>query len=473
LDGVSRAYEDRRGTVVEALAGVSLHAPRGSVLAVVGPSGCGKTTLLELICGLQQPDAGTVECDQAVLMPQRDLLLPWLSAVDNAALALRIAGDSRARARTRGAALFEELGLGGFEQARPQELSGGMRQRVAFLRTLLSGKPLLCLDEPLSALDAITRQEMQEWLTGALLREPRTVMLVTHDVEEAIVLADRVAVLSPRCFARAGLRRSPARNRMIRRVLHFLPAALLALALLAAWEAYVDLGSVSSIVLPAPHEVAAEAWSNAGLLAANLELTAQEVGLGVLLALILGFVLGVLIHLSPLLRRAVYHLAVGSQAVPVALIGVLLVFWWGFGVLPKLFVIVLICFFPVAVTTVDGLASVDPDQLKLLRTLGASRWQALRFGELPAAIPAALSGARIALAVGVIGAYIAETSTATSGPYAGLGHQINADINSLQTSRAYAAAVVLFVFAIACFYTLALAERVLAPWAQKPRGEFP
>ena len=153
------------------------------------------------------------------------------------------------------------------------------------------------------------------------------------------------------------------------------------------------------------------------------------------------------------------------------LIGVLLVFWWGFGLLPKLFVIVLICFFPVLVTTVDGLASVDRDQLKLLRTLGASRWQALRFGELPAAVPAALSGARIALTVAVIGAYIAETSTATYGRYAGLGHQINADINALQTPRAYAAAVVLFLFAIVCFYTLALAERLLAPWANRPRGE--
>jgi putative hydroxymethylpyrimidine transport system permease protein len=266
--------------------------------------------------------------------------------------------------------------------------------------------------------------------------------------------------------------RRASHRAIVDRIVRGLPAALLALALLGAWELYADLGSVSSIVLPAPHEIATEAWNNAGLLAANLELTAQEVGLGVLLALVLGFVLGVLIHLSPLLRRAVYPLAVGSQAVPIALIGVLLVFWWGFGVLPKLFVIVLICFFPVVVTTVDGLASVDPDQLKLLRTLGASRWQALRFGELPAAIPAALSGARIALAVGVIGAYIAETSTATTGPYAGLGHQINADINALQTPRAYAAAAVLFVFAIACFYTLALAERVLAPWAQKPRGEI-
>jgi NitT/TauT family transport system ATP-binding protein len=198
LDEVSRAYRDRRGARVQALAGVSLKAPRGSVLAVVGPSGCGKTTLLELICGLQSPDTGTIVGESAVLMPQHDLLLPWLSALDNAGLALRIAGESRARARARGTALFEELGLGGFQSARPHELSGGMRQRVAFVRTLLSGRPVLCLDEPFGALDAITRQEMQEWLAGALVREPRTVALVTHDVEEAIVLADSVAVLSPR-----------------------------------------------------------------------------------------------------------------------------------------------------------------------------------------------------------------------------------------------------------------------------------
>jgi NitT/TauT family transport system ATP-binding protein len=183
---------------VRALADVSLKAERGSVLAVVGPSGCGKTTLLELICGLQTADAGALECEPTALMPQRDLLLPWLSALDNAVLALRIAGVARTRARARGTALFEELGLEGFERSRPHELSGGMRQRVAFARTLLSGKPVLCLDEPFGALDAITRQEMQEWLTGALASEPRTVVLVTHDVEEAIVLADRVAVLSPR-----------------------------------------------------------------------------------------------------------------------------------------------------------------------------------------------------------------------------------------------------------------------------------
>ena len=151
------------------------------------------------------------------------------------------------------------------------------------------------------------------------------------------------------------------------------------------------------------------------------------------------------------------------------MIAPLLVFWWGFGMLPKLVVIALICFFPVLVTTVDGLAAVDPDQLKLLRTLDASRWQAFRFAELPAALPAAISGARIALAVGVIGAYIAEATTA--GTSAGLGHEINADLSAFQTPRAYAAAVVLFVFAIACFYALALAERRLAPWAHRSRGD--
>lgn len=258
---------------------------------------------------------------------------------------------------------------------------------------------------------------------------------------------------------------------MSRRIVNALPPALLAIALLGAWEIYVDSGATNSAILPAPHSIAVALWSNAGLLGHNLAITAEEVGLGLLLALALGFALAVLIHLSPVLRRAVYPLTVGSQAVPIAVIAPLLVFLLGFGLLPKLIVIVLICFFPVVVTTVDGLAAVDPDQLKLLRTLDASRWQAFRFAELPAALPAAISGARIAVTVGVIGAYIAESQTATSGAYSGLGHEINADLTALQTPRAYAAAVVLFAFAIACFYTLALAERRLSPWANRSRGD--
>ena len=136
LAGVSRAFGS-----VRALEGVDLEVGAGEIVAVVGPSGCGKTTLLELVCGLQAPDAGRVRADPAVLMPQRDNLLPWLRAIDNAALALRLGGASRAEARARAHPLFAAFGLEGFERARPHELSGGMRQRVAFLRTLLSGKP--------------------------------------------------------------------------------------------------------------------------------------------------------------------------------------------------------------------------------------------------------------------------------------------------------------------------------------------
>ncbi len=197
VDTVSRIFVGRRGQV-KALEGLSLRAGPGEVVTVVGPSGCGKTTLLELICGLQSPDAGTVSSAPAVLMPQRDLLLPWLSAIDNASLALRARGVARAPARAAAAPWFERFGLVGFERARPAELSGGMRQRVSFLRSLLAGKPVLALDEPFAALDAITRAEMQGWLSHVLAIEPRTVVLVTHDVEEAVLLGDRVVVMSPR-----------------------------------------------------------------------------------------------------------------------------------------------------------------------------------------------------------------------------------------------------------------------------------
>jgi NitT/TauT family transport system ATP-binding protein len=192
-----RAFITRRGTVV-ALDGVSLRALAGEIVAVVGPSGCGKSTLLELICGLQRPDSGTVRCAPAVLMPQRDLLLPWASALDNAALALRARGLSRERAREQARPWLERLGLAEFAGTRPAELSGGMRQRISFVRSLLAGKPVLALDEPFASLDAITRAEGQAWLAEALAGEPRTVVLVTHDVEEAVLLADRVAVMSTR-----------------------------------------------------------------------------------------------------------------------------------------------------------------------------------------------------------------------------------------------------------------------------------
>jgi NitT/TauT family transport system ATP-binding protein len=203
IRGLSHSYGE-----LEAIERLDLDLPAHGVLGLVGPSGCGKSTLLELIAGLQQPSTGAIEMGgntapgerlaRCAFMPQRDMLLPWLSAIDNAALALRNRGVRRGAARAEAGLLFERFGLAGFERARPAELSGGMRQRVAFLRTLVAGKPVLALDEPFASLDAITRAEMQGWLAAALRAEPRTVVLVSHDVEEALYLSDRVAVLSAR-----------------------------------------------------------------------------------------------------------------------------------------------------------------------------------------------------------------------------------------------------------------------------------
>jgi NitT/TauT family transport system ATP-binding protein len=191
----------RRFGSLTVLDGVDLLVREGEALAIVGPSGCGKSTLLELLAGLQEPDEGDViggGLETCALMPQSDLLLPWRDALGNAGLALECAGKPKAEARRAAAPLFERFGLGDFETSYPRELSGGMRQRVAFLRTLLAGRPALLLDEPFGALDSITRAQMQEWLAEALEAEPRTLVLVTHDVEEALYLADRVAVMSPR-----------------------------------------------------------------------------------------------------------------------------------------------------------------------------------------------------------------------------------------------------------------------------------
>ena len=193
---------------IVALRDINFTIERHARIGIVGPSGGGKSTLLHIVAGLLEPDAGLVNVEGGVespdrlarcaLMPQRDLLLPWRTALDNAAIALENRGMSRADARKATRPLFEKFGLAQFEDMRPAQLSGGMRQRVSFLRTLMAQKDVLLLDEPFGALDSITRGQMQEWLVGAMEEVPRTVLLVTHDVEEALLLSARVVVLSSR-----------------------------------------------------------------------------------------------------------------------------------------------------------------------------------------------------------------------------------------------------------------------------------
>jgi putative hydroxymethylpyrimidine transport system permease protein len=242
---------------------------------------------------------------------------------------------------------------------------------------------------------------------------------------------------------------------------------LLAAVLLGAWEAYARLGGVDDFLLPAPTEVAQALWDDRSLLWHDFRVTAGEVLLGIVVALVAGVACAVALHFSRTLRRTTYPLLVASQTIPIVVVAPLLVVWLGYDLAPKLAIIGLICFFPVTVTTLDGLAGVDPELRKLMRTLDASRLQAFRRVEAPSALPALFSGAKIAVAVAVIGAVLAEQAGSSDG----LGHLILQAIPQFETARAYAAVAVLSAFAIALFGALALAERLLIPWAHRTTTE--
>lgn len=208
-EGLSKIFDNEHSGQgpITALDGVDVAVGAREFVSIVGPSGCGKSTLFNLLAGLDEPSDGRIVLDGATdgpllgevgYMPQADLLMPWRTVLDNAALPLRLSGVAKGEARERAVAEFPRFGLSGFERAWPAEISDGMRQRVALLRTFLAGREVLLLDEPFGALDALTRQAMQQWLLEIWEADRKTILFVTHDVEEALLLSDRVYVLSRR-----------------------------------------------------------------------------------------------------------------------------------------------------------------------------------------------------------------------------------------------------------------------------------
>ncbi len=244
-------------------------------------------------------------------------------------------------------------------------------------------------------------------------------------------------------------------------------APLLVLAtLIGLWQvaastgALADLLNLESFLVPSPAEIASSLWENRSLLAENAWVTLREILLGFLIGLAAGLAFAVGLRLSETLRRAFYPLMVASQAIPILVIAPILVVWFGFGIGPKLVVVALLCFFPIAVATADGLRSVDPEATKMMRTLDASRWQVLWRVEAPTALPYVFSGARIAAAFAPIGAVFGEWVGADSG----LGHLILLDNGQLETARLFAAATVLAAIALLLFGFLAFAERRIVTW---------
>ncbi|MRN55363.1 ABC transporter ATP-binding protein [Paenibacillus monticola] len=206
VKGISKAYTERR-RVTSVLNNVSLKVEQQEFVSIVGPSGCGKSTLFHIIGGLEQPDAGTISMNGSLVtgqrgeisyMPQQPALFPWRTIEDNVLIAGEIKGVPQDQAREEARHWLAKVGLSGFERAYPHMLSGGMQQRAAFLRALLAPQELMLLDEPFSALDALTRSEMQRWLLELWEENRRSVLFITHNIEEALLLSNRIYVFSGR-----------------------------------------------------------------------------------------------------------------------------------------------------------------------------------------------------------------------------------------------------------------------------------
>jgi putative hydroxymethylpyrimidine transport system permease protein len=255
-------------------------------------------------------------------------------------------------------------------------------------------------------------------------------------------------------------RLAPARS-LLRRCW---PPALIIVAGLGLWELIVQLAHVPGYLLPAPSAIAADLATDWPVLGPALVVTLQEVLLGFVIAAVAGVGLAVALHLSPVARRAVYPLLIGSQTVPIIVLAPILVILLGYGIAPKLVIVALICFFPIVVNGIDGLRSVDAELILMMRTLDASRWAILRRVEFPAALPSIFSGLRIAATFAAIGAVFGEWS----GSSQGLGYVMLAATPNLLTARIFAAIVLLTAVALVLFGVVSLLERIFVPWA--PRG---
>jgi len=244
-----------------------------------------------------------------------------------------------------------------------------------------------------------------------------------------------------------------------------LPALLLA-ALVGLWQLACSTGAIAdaldleSFLVPSPAEVAGSLWENRGLLAENAWVTLREMLLGIVAALVVGVAFAVLMHLSRVLRDAAYPLIVASQAIPIVVIAPILVVWFGYGITPKIVIVALICFFPITVNALDGLRTVDPEAVKMMRSLDASRWQRFRRVEAPAALPSLFTGMKIAVVIAPIGAVFAEWAGSSSG----LGHLIQSDMAYFLVDRQFATVFVLSAMALALIGLVTLAERRVVSW---------
>ena len=447
FQNVSYQYPSEDFDIIDHL---SFAVEPGSFHCIIGISGCGKSTIFRMTNGLLKPKAGTILVEGKSIvgrkhycgyMPQKDLLFPWRTVGENVALPLEIQGElTRAERRDRAEAALADVGLAGCGSKMPDELSGGMRQRAAFARTMLTGCDLLLLDEPFSALDFLTRISMQEWLLDQWQRHKRTILFITHDVEEALFLSSSVLVVE--------------RN---------LPAMIFLFALLILWQAGA-MGLDAAYILPSPTQILAKLWELRDVLfTVHLPATMLVTAIGLGISLVLGLALAVVMDESDLVRKMIYPIVVVSQTIPTTAIAPLFVLWFGYGIWSKVLVTVLITFFPITITVYDGLRSAKTEMAELLETYGATKKDIFLKIKVPCALPYFFSAVKMAVPMSIIGAAIGEWLGAKSG----LGYFSRRMMTQLDGAGVFAPIVLLSAAAILAVAVVNLLEKRFVRW----RGE--
>ena len=494
LDRLGRRFPN--GT--QALQEVSLRIGKGDFLALLGPSGCGKSTLLRLIAGLDAPDAGRVVWDGGAAPAPGEIgyvfqdatLLPWASAADNVFLPLRLRGCGRRAAAADVHAALARVGLERFAQARPRELSGGMRMRVSIARALVTRPRLLLMDEPFAALDEFTRFRLQEDLLG-LWRELRLhggvrdpfhlrglLSRPPHRADDAAPRPHRpgdrrAARPRPRGPARPRLhrpgRRGDARDAggAGRPILTRLAPALFAALFLILWEAAVRLSGVPAYLVPGPVAIAGAFLADPVLFLSSLASTLGVTATALVVSAVLGVALALVMQASPLARAAFQPWTVVLQVTPIVAIAPLVIVWVGDPFASVVICATIIAFFPVFSNTAAGLAAAPAELLDLFRLNGAGRWDTLRLLRLPVALPYFLAGLRISGGLALVGTVSAEIVAGSGGVASGLAYRILEAGYRLQVPRMFAALVLLSASGVAINAALGAFARALL----RRRGE--
>ena len=485
---------------IEVLKDIDLSFKSGQFVSVIGSSGSGKSTLIRLLSKLEKPTLGKVAYQKALAIGfvfQNANLLPWRTVFDNVALPLVVKKHPPANIRDKVEQVLKMVGLERYEKFFPKDLSGGMKQRVSLARALVTDPDVLFMDEPFSALDAITREKLMLELKKIWRQTKKTIIYVTHNLDEALEISERVVVLSgkpasvqrlvavrpdtpqaatvgPREAQKNELKVFLKEKKKFTSVADFkteglghkifwgLLSALVFVAFISIWNWLVNFYKIPTYLVPSPGKVWVSFLDLAanGVLWHNALVTINEILLGLLAGAAGGLILGFFLNKHRITERILYPYIVALQSAPKIILAPLIVVWFGFGITSKILLIALIVFFPILTNTILGLKRIDRDQRDLMVLFKANFGQRLKYFEIPGILPELFAGLKIGVTLAVIGAIVGEFV----GARAGLGYMAIYASGVLDTPTVFVATFTLIALGIVLSSIVRIFEVVLLPW---------